>query len=298
MVYDLIIIGMGPGGMNAAIYAKRNGLNVLILERSAPGGLLNYTSEIDNYIGLPSVKGTELAKKFFEHIKMLEIPYKLKEVLNIENLNDNKKVITASEEFICKSIIIATGRTPKLLGLPNEQELIGRGISRCALCDGMFFKGKDVAVVGGGNSALEESLHLANICNKVYIIHRRDLLRGENILQDKVNNKDNIEIIYNSEVTKINEENGILKNIEINNEQKLDVSGLFIYIGYTPAVSFVNDLLETNENGYIKVNSRFETNIKGIYAIGDIIEKDYYQIVTATSDGAIAAINISNDLNK
>ena len=296
ITYDLIIIGMGPAGMSAAIYAKRNGLNVLILESVMPGGLVNNSSEVDNYLGFYNTSGPDLVEKFTSHIKSLDINYKIKEVSEIINLKDIKKIITKDEEFLCKFIIIATGRSPKLLGLPNELNLLGRGISRCALCDGMFFKDKDVAVIGGGNSALEETLHLANICKKIYLIHRRDSLRGENILQDRIKSKENIEILYNSEVTKINDENELLKSIEINHEKEINIQGMFVYIGYVPKIDFAKGLVETNEAGYIKVNGEYETSTKGIYAIGDIIDKDYYQIVTAVSEGAIAAINISKKI--
>ena len=297
MIYDLIIIGMGPGGMSAAIYAKRNGLNVLLLEKNMPGGITNYTSEVDNYLGMPNVKGPELAMKFFEHIKSLEIPYKLKEVTNIIDEGKTKKIMTKDEEFICKKIIVATGRSPKLLGLPNEIELSGKGISRCALCDGMFYKDKVVAVIGGGNSALEESIHLAKLCSKVYLIHRRDEFRAEATIQDRIKEKENIEIIYNTEVIKINEENGRLKSVTLSNNEELKTSGLFIYIGYNPNTEVLKDVVAIDENGYIEVDERYETTVKGIYAIGDIILKDYYQIIIAASEGAKAAINISNELN-
>jgi len=298
MIYDLIIIGMGPAGMSAAIYAKRNGLNVLLLEKNIPGGLTNYTSEIDNYLGLPNTKGPELANKFLEHIKFLEIPYQLKEVTSIIDEGETKKIITKDNEFICKKIIVATGRSPKLLGLPNEIELTGKGVSRCALCDGMFFKDKIVAVIGGGNSALQESLHLAKLCSKVYLIHRRDEFRAEINVQDRIKEKENIEIIYNAEVIKINAENERLKSITLNNNQELEISGLFIYIGYNPNTHLLKDIVDIDENGYVKVDEKFETSVKGIYAIGDIILKDYYQLILAASDGAKAAINISNEVLK
>lgn len=292
-IYDLIIIGMGPAGMSAAVYAKRNGLEVMLLEKKIPGGLVNNSSEVDNYLGFPDISGPELVEKFLYHIKSLDIPYKIKEVINIKIKKNIKKVMTKNEEFLTKNIIVATGRSPRTLGLPNELELIGKGISHCALCDGVFFKNKAIAVVGAGNSALEETLHLSTLCNKIYLINRNDDLRGDEILQEEIKEKKNIEIIYNSKVTKINEENGFLRSIEISGKKELDVSGMFIYVGYEPKIDFIKDKVETNAAGYIKVNSKFETNIDGIYAVGDIIAKRHYQIIVAASDGAKAAINIS-----
>jgi len=296
MIYDLIIIGMGPAGMNAAIYAKRNGLNVLMLEKNMPGGMLNYISEIDNYLGFSSISGSDLAMKFYEHIKSLDIPFKLKEVIEIIDEKETKRIITKDEEYICKNIIIATGRKSKLLGLPNEKELIGKGISFCALCDGMFFKGKTVAVIGGGNSALEEALHLAKLCEKVYLIHRREEFRADIEPQEKVNEKENIQVILNTEIKAINEENNRLKSLTLSNNEELEVSGLFIYIGYEPNINLIKKLVETDRKEYIIVDEKFKTSCDGIYAIGDIIKKDCYQIVTAISEGAIAAINISDEV--
>ena len=293
MIYDLIVIGMGPSGMAAAVYAKRNGLNVLILEKSMPGGLVNNSSEVDNYLGYPGIKGIDLVANFVSHISSLDIPYKIEEVKDIKLEQDIKKVITAKEEYNTKNIIIATGRSPELLGLPKEKELIGRGISTCALCDGVFFKDKVIAVVGGGNSALEEAIHLSSIVSKIYLIHRRENLRGEEILRSSVESKDNIEIIYNSEITKLLEAGNKLSGIELNNKEVINIEGLFIYIGYKPNTEVFKNIVATNKEGYIKVNQYYETSVSGIYAVGDIIEKEYYQIITAVNEGSVAALNIS-----
>ena len=295
MTYDLIIIGSGIAGITAAIYAKRSNLNVLILEKSAPGGLLNKIDKINNYPGYKEIAGMELAEKLFEQIKELNIEINYEEVINIELLNDLKKVVTTDDEYITKSVLIATGRVPKKIGLENEEDLYGRGLSTCALCDGNFFKGKDVAVIGGGNSALSEALYLSNIVNKVYLIHRRNEFKAEENIIKQVLEKDNIEVVYNSQVTNINKENEIVSSISINNDYQINVAGVFVYIGYHPGTNFIERLSITNPNGYIITNGFCETGIPGIYAAGDIIEKQVYQLVTAASEGAIAAININKD---
>lgn len=294
MKYDLIIVGMGPAGITAAIYAKRSGLNVLCLEKSMPGGLLNYMDNIDNFPGEVNINGSDLAFKMFEQLKGLEVDYKTKNVERIIVEDDLKKVIISDDEYYyTKAIIIATGRSPKKLGLENEQELFGRGISTCAICDGALYKDKKVAVVGGGNSAVSEAIYLSNICEKVYLIHRRDFLRASDKLIRCLNKKNNIEVIYNSNITSITKEDDKIKSITINENQKIDIACLFTYIGFIPKTSFVDTLNILDEDGYILVDSNYETSIKGIYAVGDIIKKEIYQIITSCGEGAIAAINAS-----
>lgn len=298
MVYDLIIIGAGPAGISAGVYVYRNGLNVLILEKGMPGGLLNITAEVANYPGNKVISGPDLAMNFYEHLKEVGVPYKSKEVLGIKDNGNTKTIITKDEKLECKYVLIATGRRPRTLGLDNEKELLGNGISNCALCDAHFFKGKEVAVVGAGNSALEEALHLANVVKKVYIIHRRDELRGDALLQEQVKTNDKIEVIYNAQISSINPKDGKLKSLSLTNDTELEVSGLFVYVGYEPAIDFVSELVDTNLAGYILVDNNYETSCKGIYAVGDIISKKVYQIVTATSEGAVAAVNISGLVNR
>lgn len=294
MTYDLIIIGSGIAGITAAIYAKRSNLNVLMIEKSAPGGLLNKIDKINNYPGYKEITGPELAGKLFEQLQELNVEIKYEEVINIELENEMRKVETKNNDYYTKSILIATGRTPKKIGLQNEDSLYGKGLSNCALCDANFFKGKDVAVVGGGNSALSEALYLANIVNKVYLIHRRDTFNADYSLIEQVNKKDNIEIVYNANVTNINTENNIVSSITLDNDRKINVSGVFVYIGFVPGINFIERLGITNDKGYIMTNGFGETKIPGIYAAGDIIEKQIYQLVTAASEGAIAAININS----
>lgn len=293
MKYDSIIIGMGIAGVSAAIYAKRAGTNVLIIEKSRPGGILNIIDNIENYPGFKSISGPDLSFQLFEQINALNILYKMEEVIKL-SLEDNVKVVTTNKGiYKASNVLIATGRSPLLLGIPKEEELVGKGISTCALCDGTLYKGKKVAVVGGGNSALQEALYLSKLVEKLYLIHRRDEFRGEDSLVDKIKNTANIEIIYNSQVTELIEKEGVLSSIKLNDETLLDVSALFIYVGYAPKTDFAQNLGITNEQGYIEVDNNYETKIPGIYGAGDIIIKKVYQIVTAAAEGATAAIRFS-----
>ena len=295
-MYDVIIVGMGIGGITAGIYAKRANLNVLLLDKSAPGGLLNNIDLISNYPGFIDIKGPDLALKLFEQVKSIEIPYKLEEVIKIKVNEDIKKVITNSNTYQTKNIIIATGTHPKYLGLDNEKELLGRGLSTCALCDGTFYKDKVIAVVGNGNSALQESLYLAKLAKKVYLLNRKDSFKGEEYLQDKVKNKENIEIKYNVSITKYNEVNNKIESILLSNNEKIKVSGVFIYVGYKANSDLVNDLDIINADGRIMVDNNCETKIKGLYAVGDVNDKGIYQLITASNDGVIAIANITKKI--
>ena len=212
-MYDLIIIGMGIGGITAGIYAKRGNLNVLLIDKGMPGGMLNNIEQISNYPGLMNVKGADFSNKLFEQVKDLEIPYKFEEVTKLVVEKETKKVLTNKGEYITKNIIIATGSKPKYLGLDNEKDLLGRGISTCATCDGAFYKDKPIAVVGSGSSALQESLYLAKICEKIYLLNRKDTFKGEPILLDKVKNNPKIEIICNVNIAEYNENAGKIESI-------------------------------------------------------------------------------------
>lgn len=291
MIYDLIIIGMGPAGVSAAIYAKRAGLNVLCLDEAMIGGYLNYIDRIDNYPGLYGISGPDFAFKLFEHIQNLNIEFKNKKVLSIID-GDVKKVITDNEEFLSKYVVIATGRTARELGLENEREFLGKGISHCALCDGAFYKNKIVAVVGGGNSALQEALHLANIADKVYLIHRNNEFRAVKELADRVQEKENIICMMNVNIKELVNDDNKLTGLVLDNGDSLDVDGLFEYVGFVPGTGFAKDLGIVNDKGYIVVNNDYETSLEGIYAIGDIIDKKVYQISTAVAEGTIVATNI------
>ncbi len=296
-MYDLIIIGMGIGGITAGIYAKRGNLNVLLIDKGKPGGMLNNIEKISNYPGLINIKGSDFADILFKQVQELEIPYTFEEVINVSVEDDIKKVITNKNTYEAHNIIIATGTKPKYLGLDNEKDLLGRGISTDATNDGNSYVGSDVAVVGSGNSALQESLYLAKICPKVFILNRKTGFKGDDILIDKVKNTPNIEIIYGVSIREYNEINGHIESITLDNGKSLNVKGVFIYIGYRPNTDMFKDLNITNLNGHIIVDENFETSIEGIYAIGDVIKKDIYQLVTASSDAIHAVSNISKIVN-
>lgn len=284
-MYDIIIIGMGISGITAAIYAKRSNKKVLIIDKGMPGGLLNSIDKISNYPGLIDITGPDFAQKLLEQVESFDIPYVLEEVVNLDLDKEEKIIKTTNNEYKSKKVILAMGRKPKYLGLDNEKDLLGHGLSTCAMCDAFFYKDKDIAVVGTGNSALQETLYLSNIANKIYLINRRDGFRGEEMLVEEVKNNSKIEIIYNANIKNMNEVDGKLKSITLDNGNSIDVSGVFIYIGYRPATEIVDKKI-LDENGYIIVNENLETLIKNVYAIGDVIKKDVYQLVTATSDGA------------
>lgn len=291
-MYDLIIIGMGISGISAAIYAKRANLNVLMLEGNAPGGTLNKISNIENYPGISSISGPDFAFNLFEKIRELNIEYKLEAVTDI--LIDTIKTIkTNNNVYQAKNILIASGRSPKLLGLENEEKLLGKGISTCALCDGALCKNKDVAVVGGGSSALAESIHLSKLASKVYLIHRREEFRGEESLIEKVKNIPNIELILNNEIIKLQEENDKLSKVILKDGRELEVKGLFIYIGFKPNTDFIKNTDIKMKDEYILVDKNGKTNIDGIYASGDVTKKDIYQLINAASEGSLVGIEVS-----
>lgn len=296
-MYDVIIIGMGIGGITAGIYGKRAGLNVLMFEKSAPGGMLQKIDKIQNYPGFSEISGPDLALNLFNQVKEIGVPFKFEEVIDVEITEEYKKVITKNGTYEAKNVIVATGRTPKYLGLDNEKDYLGRGLSTCASCDGNFYKGEDVAVVGSGNSALQESLYLANIVNKVYLLHRGVNFKGDDALVERVRNTKNIEIVDGVNIKKINEVEGKIESVTLDNEKTINVKGVFIYIGYKPDTEMFKKLDITNINGDIIVSENFETEIDGLYAIGDCAKKGVYQLVTAASDGCIAVSDIEKIRN-
>ena len=296
-MYDVIIIGMGIGGITAGIYGKRAGLNVLMFEKSAPGGMLQKIDKIQNYPGFSEISGPDLALNLFNQVKKVGVPFKFEEVIDVEITEEYKKVITENGTYEAKNVIVATGRTPKYLGLDNEKDYLGRGLSTCASCDGNFYKGEDVAVVGSGNSALQESLYLANIVNKVYLLHRGVNFKGDDALVERVRNTKNIEIVDGVNIKKINEVEGKIESVTLDNEKTINVKGVFIYIGYKPDTEMFKKLDITNINGDIIVSENFETEIDGLYAIGDCAKKGVYQLVTAASDGCIAVSDIEKIRN-
>ena len=289
--FDCIVIGAGIAGVTASIYLKRAGLKILLLEKKAIGGQIINTSEIENYPTIENIDGTNFSLQLQNQIKKLEIPMEYKEVLDIQINGDLKIVKTKNDEYIARNIIIATGRIPRKLNLDNEDKLLGRGISYCATCDGYFYKNKKVAIVGGGNSALEAAIYLSKICNSVTVINRSEKLRADEELQNEVKLLENVKILYNEEILSLGEQDGILSYLTLKNDE-ISVDGLFVYIGLVPTLPFIKNIDLKLESGYIVVNQKMETNIPGIYACGDIIKKDVYQIITAASEGAIAASSI------
>lgn len=290
-MYDIIIIGMGISGITAGIYAKRSNKKVLLIDKGMPGGLLNNIDKVSNYPGVPEITGSDFAEILEKQVEHLDIPYVLEEVKSLELNEETKKVITENNTYEAKRVILAMGRKPKYLGLDNEKSLLGKGLSTCAVCDAFFYKNENIAIVGTGNSALQEALYLANIVGHIYIINRRDDFRGEEILVENIKKNPKIEIIYNANIESMNEENNKLSSITLDNGTTLNVKGVFIYVGYRPATDFIpKEILD--ENGYVKVNEKLETEINGVYAIGDIINKDTYQLVTAAADGARVITNM------
>lgn len=290
-MYDIIIIGMGISGITAGIYAKRSNKKVLLIDKGMPGGLLNNIDKVSNYPGVPEITGPDFAEILEKQVEHLDIPYVLGEVKSLELNEETKKVITENNTYEAKRVILAMGRKPKYLGLDNEKSLLGKGLSTCAVCDAFFYKNENIAIVGTGNSALQEALYLANIVGHIYIINRRDDFRGEEILVENIKKNPKIEIIYNANIESMNEENNKLSSITLDNGTTLNVKGVFIYVGYRPVTDFIpKEILD--ENGYVKVNEKLETEINGVYAIGDIINKDTYQLVTAAADGARVITNM------
>lgn len=301
--YDVIIIGSGPAGLAAAIYATRANLKTLIIEAEAPGGKLLKTYEIENYPGISKIAGVDLAMKMMEHSSLFGAKTEYGTVNNIEDHKDYKKVVLANKEITCKAVIVATGTKERMLDLPHANELIGKGISYCAVCDGAFYKNKEVVVIGGGNSALEEAIYLTKLVDKVTIIIRRDQFRADDLVVDHVKENPKIEIITKSIphniITKDNKVAGLeIKNVDTDEISLVKCEGIFPYIGADPATSFLKDFNILDENGYVIVNENMETAIEGIYAAGDVIKKQLRQVVTATNDGAIAANSVSRYLNK
>lgn len=298
-MYDIIIIGSGIAGLTSAIYALNNKRKVLILESQTYGGQIINSNIINNYPGFLEISGFDLMTNIYNQVKNLGGVIKYEEVLEITK---NKKVITKNETYEAKSIIISTGLSPRKLNLENEDKFIGKGISYCATCDGSFYKDKDVMVVGGGNTAIEDVIYLSNICKKVYLVYRRKELRKDVNLTEKVKELSNVEIIYNSNIEKLNGDES-LKSVDIINKDtekitNIIIDGLFVAIGKIPSGNIFKDLLNVTENGYIITDEDCHTNIDGIYAAGDIRKKRLRQLVTAASDGAIAAIEAIKYINK
>ncbi|WP_453993878.1 thioredoxin-disulfide reductase [Bacillus nitroreducens] len=293
-IYDVIIIGAGPAGMTAAVYTSRANLSTLMLERGIPGGQMANTEEVENYPGFDHILGPELSTKMFDHAKKFGAEYAYGDIKEVIDGEEYKTVLAGSKEYKARAVIISTGAEYKKLGVPGEQELGGRGVSYCAVCDGAFFKQRELVVVGGGDSAVEEGVYLTRFASKVTIVHRRDELRAQKILQQRAFDNEKIDFIWNHTVKEINEKDGkvgsvTLVNTQTGEEMEYAADGVFVYIGMLPLSKPFEKLGITNENGYIETNDNMETKVPGIFAAGDIREKTLRQIVTATGDGSIAA---------
>lgn len=291
-MYDTIIIGAGPAGMTAALYAARSNLKVALIEGGLPGGQMNNTSDIENYPGYANISGPELAEKMFEPLENLGVEHLYGFVENIEDHGDVKKVITDDEEFETRTVIVATGSKHRLLGVPGEEELNSRGVSYCAVCDGAFFRDQDLLVVGGGDSAVEEAIFLTQFAKTVTIVHRRDELRAQKVLQDRAFANEKINFIWDSVVKEIKGENRVesvvIENVKTNQVTEHAFGGVFIYVGLDPVSDFTKDLQIQDESGWIVTDDHMKTSVAGVFAVGDVRQKDLRQVTTAVGDGAIA----------
>ncbi|WP_316572345.1 thioredoxin-disulfide reductase [Neobacillus sp. YIM B06451] len=293
-IYDVIIAGAGPAGMTAAVYTSRANLSTLMIERGIPGGQMANTEEVENYPGFDHILGPELSTKMFEHAKKFGAEYAYGDIKEVIDHGDYKTVVAGAKEYKAYSVIISAGAEYKKIGVPGEKELGGRGVSYCAVCDGAFFKNRELVVVGGGDSAVEEGVYLTRFATKVTIVHRRDELRAQKILQDRAFANDKVDFIWNHTVKEINAKDGKVGSVTLvstvdGKETEFPADGVFIYIGMVPLSKPFEGLGITNANGYIETNERMETRVPGIFAAGDIREKTLRQIVTATGDGSIAA---------
>ena len=293
-MYDTIIIGAGPAGMTAALYAARSNLKVALLERGIPGGQMNNTADIENYPGYANISGPELAEKMFEPLENLGVEHLFGLVEKIEDRGDFKEIITEDERFEAKTVIIASGANHRHLGVPGEEDYNSRGVSYCAVCDGAFFRDEDLLVVGGGDSAVEEAIFLTRFAKSVTIVHRRDELRAQKVLQDRAFANEKIRFVWDSVVESIHGDErkvtGVtFKNVKTGEVSQAEFGGIFIYVGLDPVSEFASDLGFTDEAGWILTDHQMKTSVAGIYAVGDVRQKDLRQITTAVGDGAIAS---------
>ncbi len=295
-VYDLIIIGGGPGGLSAAVYAKRAALKTLLIEKGIPGGQVNLTDEVENYLGFERISGAELSMRFADHAKSYGLEILNTEVKAVEPGRDRHVIRLADGSGLSTfAVILATGGSPRRLEVPGEDELYGKGVSYCATCDGFFFRNKTVLVVGGGDSAAEEALYLAKLADKVYIAHRRDALRASKILQQRIQDEGKIEVLWNTVVTEIKaDEQGVnavtLKDVVSGEHRDLPVDGVFIFIGFTPNTKLVPEGVELAADGSVITDDKCATGIAGIFAIGDLRKKFSRQIILSAADGCTAAL--------
>ena len=292
--YDVVIIGSGPAGMTAAMYTARSEMKTLLLERGVPGGQMNNTAEIENYPGYETIMGPELSMKMAEHLEGLGVENAYGFVTAIEDHGDYKKIITEDDEFVTKSIIIATGANHRKLEIPGEEEYGARGVSYCAVCDGAFFRNQEILVIGGGDSAVEEALYLTRFGQSVTIMHRRDKLRAQEIIQQRAFKEEKINFIWDSVPMEIKGDDKkvqsvVYKNVKTGEVTEKAFGGIFIYVGLDPVAEFAGNLGITDEAGWIITDDHMRTSLPGIFAVGDVRQKDFRQITTAIGDGAQAA---------
>lgn len=290
--YDVIIIGAGPAGISASIYLKRANVNCLLLESEAPGGLLNKIHKIENYPGFTDDTGSILAFRMYSQVESLGIDLKIEKVINIKSTNGSYEVFTKNNTFISKYIIIATGRTPKKLEVKNSEKYEGKGISYCAVCDGALYRNKDIAIVGGGNTAIDTANYMSNIANKIYIINRSSNLRADQKGQEEIKKLENVNVLYNTKLKDIIGDDTGVQGVVLEDGTEINLSGIFVCIGQTNNSAFYQNLNLKTDNRGIVVDKDLKTTANNVYACGDSISKDLYQVVTATSEGAMVASNI------
>lgn len=290
--YDVIIIGAGPAGISASIYLKRANVNCLLLESEAPGGLLNKIHKIENYPGFTDDTGSILAFRMYSQVESLGIDLKIEKVINIKSGNDSYEVFTKNNVFVSKYIIIATGRTPKKLEVKNSEKYEGKGISYCAVCDGALYRNKDIAIVGGGNAAIDTANYMSSIANKIYIINRSNNLRADQKGQEEIKKLENVNVLYNTNLKDIIGDDTGVQGVVLEDGTKINLNGIFICIGQTNNSAFYQNLNLKTDNKGIVVDKDLKTTANNVYACGDSISKDLYQVVTATSEGAMVASNI------
>lgn len=303
MLYDVIVIGGGPGGYTAALYAARANLSVAILEKLSPGGQMGTTDVIDNYPGFPQgVNGFELAMQMKEGAERFGAQTQLAEVTQVELAGQVKTIHTSGGDYQARTVVLATGAHPRELGLPGERELRGRGVSYCATCDGMFYRGKTVVVVGGGNTAVSDVLYLSRLCEKVYLVHRRDALRASKVYLDPLQKAENVEFVWDSEVKQLLRDQAVtgvrVRNKKTGEERDIPCGGVFVAVGYLPNTELYRGQVEMDEAGYVLADETTQTNLPGVFAVGDLRKKPLRQVVTAASDGAVAAHFIEEYLNQ
>lgn len=300
MIYDLIIIGGGPAGMTAAIYAQRAKLNCLVLEKVGVGGQIALSDIVENYPGVGTISGAELMAKFEEQAKGFGAKFEFAEVEKVETTNDYKVITTNAGELKAKTVIIATGAKPRKLGVPGEASFAGKGVSYCATCDGFFFRGKEIAVVGGGDTAVKEAVYLSKIVKKVHLIHRRNKLRAEKIIQERAFAQDNIDFVWDTVVEEIYGQGKVeglgLKNIKTGAVSSLKVEGIFIFIGIIPNADFID--VQKDKNGFIVADKFMATSMPGVFAAGDVRDTPLRQVATAVGDAAIAVTSALNYLER